>query len=363
MKLFTTEAVTKFHPDKYADQISDAIVTACMREDRNSRCGVETLVKGQTVVVAGEIKTNAHIDLEAIVHRVAWKLGYRVSDIVNLLSEQSPEISKAVDGNDDLIGAGDQGVVFGYANSECESMLPMAVDIANRIVTLIEHDVDTDPDTILKGDSKTQVTIDLDTGLITDIVVSACHKESATIEEVRKYIRHLLHGVAYPDRWHINPAGVWTVGGPDADCGLTGRKIVCDQYGGAYSVGGGAFSGKDVSKVDRTGTYMARQIAVELCKKFKLRQCFVQMAFVIGRPVPISVSAKGSDGRNYAGYVRKTYDLTVKGMIEYLDLYQKDFEKLAEGCHFFDKRKAIPMEVSDGKYSEKTKRNISDPGL
>lgn len=278
--------------------------------------------------------------MEAIVHRVTWKLGYCVSDIINLLSEQSSEISRAVDGTEDSIGAGDQGSVFGYANSECESILPLHVDIANRIVTLIEHDVDTNSDTILNGDAKTQVTIDLDTGLITDIVVSACHKESATIEEVRKYIRHLLHGVAYPNRWHINPAGVWTIGGPEADCGLTCRKIVCDQYGGAYSVGGGALSGKDVSKVDRTGTYMARQIAVELCKKFKLRQYFVQMAFVIGRPDSISVSAKGSDGRNYAGYVRKTYDLTVKGMIDYLDLYNKDFEKLAEGCHFFDKEKA-----------------------
>mgnify|MGYP001053081426 CR=1 FL=1 len=341
MKLFTTEAVTKFHPDKYADQISDAIVTACMRQDKNSRCGVEALVKGETVVLAGEIKTNAHIDPEAIVKQVAWKLGYRVSDIINLLSEQSPEISQAVDGTEETIGAGDQGIVFGYANSECESMLPLSVDIANRIVTRIEHDVDTNPDTILMGDAKTQVTIDLDTGLITDIVVSACHKKDVPLDEVRKYIRKLLHGVAYPDKWHINPAGEWTIGGPQADCGLTGRKIVCDQYGGAYSVGGGALSGKDVSKVDRTGTYMARQIAVDLCRKFKLRHCSVQMAFVIGRPDPISVSAKGSDGRNYAGYVRKTYDLTVQGMIEHLDLYNQDFEKLAEGCHFFDKSKAL----------------------
>lgn len=341
MKLFTTEAVTKYHPDKYADQISDAIVTACMREDKNSRCGVEALVKGETVVLAGEIKSKANIDIEAIVHRVADKLGYPVSDIINLISEQSPEISNAVDGTEDTIGAGDQGIVFGYANSECASMLPLSVDIANRIVALIEQDVDTNPDTVLKGDAKTQVTIDLDTGLITDIVVSACHNESASLEEVRRYIRRLLHGVAYSDRWHINPAGVWTIGGPKADCGLTGRKIVCDQYGGAYSVGGGALSGKDVSKVDRTGTYMARQIAVDLCKKFKLRQCSVQLAFVIGRADPISVSVKGSDGRNYAGYVRKTYDLTVKGMIEYLDLYNKDFEKLAEGCHFFDKSSVV----------------------
>ncbi len=336
MKLFTTEAVTKFHPDKVADQIADAITTAHMRGDRNARCGVEVLVKDHTVVLAGEISSTAQVDTDAIVVRVMNKLGYTVDKIINFISEQSPEISQAVNKDDD-IGAGDQGIVFGYASSECPSKLPMAVDIANRIVTLIEQDVDNNPDTILYGDAKTQVTIDLDSGLITDIVVSACHKENVPLEEVRKYIRSLLYGVAYPNRWHINPAGEWTIGGPTADCGLTGRKIVCDQYGGAWTVGGGALSGKDVSKVDRTGTYMARRIACDLVDKFRLRFCTVQLAFVIGRTDPISVSAKGSDGRNYASYVMKNYDLTIKGMIEFLDLYNKDFEKLAEGCHFYDK--------------------------
>ena len=337
MKLFTTEAVTKFHPDKYADQISDAIVTACMRKDRNSRCGIETLVKGKTVVLAGEVKTKAKINYEAIVRRVANKLGYEVDKVINLISEQSSEISKAVDGKEDIIGAGDQGIVFGYASNETKSYLPLAVDIANRIVTIIEKDVDTNPDTVLVGDAKTQVTVDKVNGAVETIVVSACHKPDADISAVRQYIRKLLHGVAYPNRWIINPAGAWTKGGPEADCGLTGRKIVCDQTGGAYCVGGGALSGKDVSKVDRTGTYMARKSACDLVEKFHLRICSVQLGFVIGNPYPISISVKGSDGRNYADYVRKTYDLSVKGMIEALDLYNKDFEKIAEGCHFFDK--------------------------
>lgn len=174
MKLFTTEAVTKFHPDKYADQISDAIVTACMRQDRNSRCGIETLVKGKTVVLAGEVKTTAKNDYEAIVRRVASKLGYEVDNIINLLSEQSSEINKAVDGAEDKIGAGDQGIVFGYASNETKSYLPLAVDIANRIVATIEKDVDTNPDTILTGDAKTQITIDLENGCVMDVVVSAC---------------------------------------------------------------------------------------------------------------------------------------------------------------------------------------------
>ena len=201
----------------------------------------------------------------------------------------------------------------------------------------IEKDVDTNPDSILVGDAKTQVTIDLENGCVMDVVVSACHKPDIDIAEVRKYIRKLLHGIAYPNKWIINPAGEWTKGGPEADCGLTGRKIVCDQTGGAYSVGGGALSGKDVSKVDRTGTYMARKIACDLVDKFRLRFCSVQLGFVIGQPEPISVSAKGSDGRNYGVYVQREYDLSVKGMIEVLDLYNKDFEKYAEGCHFFDK--------------------------
>ncbi len=336
MKLFTTEAVTKYHPDKYADQISDALVTAYMLGDRNSRCGIETLVKGNTVVLAGEVTSTAKVDVEGFVHHVAKKLGYKVDEIINLITEQSPEISQAVN-KENYIGAGDQGIVFGYATSECPSKLPLAFDIANRIVTLIENDVETHPQTILKGDGKAQVTIDMDNGLITDIVVSVCHKEDYSIEEVRQYVRALLHGVAYPNKWHINPAGAWTVGGPTADCGLTGRKLVCDQYGGYWAIGGGALSGKDVSKVDRTGTYMARRIACELVDKYKLRFCNVQLGFVIGNPYPISVNAKGSDGRNYTNYVRDKYDLSVKGMIDYLDLYNKDFEKLAEGCHFYDK--------------------------
>ena len=339
MKLFSTEAVTKFHPDKYADQISDAIVTACMKEDRNSHCGVETLVKGGTVVLAGEVTTTATIDYEAIVRRVADKLRYRVDKIINLITEQSPEINRAVTRDDtDYIGAGDQGIVFGYASAETPTHLPFAFDIANRIVTAIENDVDNNPDSPLKGDGKTQVTIDLDTGKITMIVVSVCHKEEVPLYEVRNHVRHILHGIAYPDKWNINPAGEWTVGGPDADCGLTGRKLCCDQYGGFYSVGGGALSGKDVSKVDRTGTYMARTLAVLLVEKFKLRYCSVQMGFIIGRDTPISVLAKGSDGRNYSSFLREHFDLSVKGMIDYLDLYNRDFEEISEGCHFFDKK-------------------------
>ncbi len=339
MRLITTEAVTKFHPDKYADQISDAIVTAYMRADKNSRCGIEVMVKDTTVIIAGEISSSAEIDIDPIVYRVAEKLGYQVDEIDCLITEQSPEISRAVDGNPAEIGAGDQGMVFGYASSETESKLPVAFDIANRIVTAIEEDVDNNPESPLRGDGKTQVTIDLDTGVITNVVVSVCHKPDIALTDLRRYVRELLKGVVYPypRKWHINPAGAWTVGGPTADCGLTGRKIVCDQSGGAWAVGGGSLSGKDVSKIDRTATYMARRIACELVDKFRLHSCAVQLAYVIGRPTPVSVYARGSNGFNYGGYVVKNYDLTVKGMIDYLNLYDADFEVIAEGCHFFNK--------------------------
>ena len=342
MILYSTEAVTKYHPDKYADQISDAIVTACMREDRDSRCGVEAMVKGKTVVLGGEVTTKANIDYEAIVRRVAAKLHYEVDSVINLISEQSSEIHAAVDKNNGDIGAGDQGIVFGYASALSPSKLHPAFDIANRIVATIEKDVEENPDTILKGDAKTQVVYDCQTLKIKTIYVSACHKEDVPLYKLRPYLFKLLGWIAQPESWSFNPAGTWTVGGPEADCGLTGRKIVCDQTGGTFGIGGGAFSGKDVSKVDRTGTYMAMHIARDLIDKFHLANARVQLGFMIGKTKPVSILAMGNDLIDYSQYVLDHYDLSVKGMIEALDLYNCDFEKIAEGCHFFDKETFEP---------------------
>ena len=337
MRLISTEAVSKYHPDKYADQISDAIVTECLRQDKNSHCGIETLVKDNTVVIAGELTTNAKLDIDDIVHRVARKLKYPVTDIIYLVSEQSKQINDAVT-KEDAIGAGDQGIMFGYATNETESRLPAPFELANKIIAKIENDVENNPYTVLKGDAKTQVTADFDTSEIYSVTVSVCHKEGVKPQELNKYVSYLLSELVDENILKVNPAGSWTDGGPKADCGLTGRKIVCDQYGGFCPVGGGALSGKDFSKVDRTATYMARQIATDIVDKFDVPCCMVQLGFVIGEEKPVSVTVVTGTDEDYADYVRENYDLSVKGMINFLHLNELDLEKVSEGCHFFDKK-------------------------
>ena len=334
MRLFSTEQISKYHPDKYADQISDAILTECLRQDPSSHCGIETMVKDNTVVLGGEITTSAIIDYDMIVNRVAKKLNYTVDKIINLIGKQSPEINGAVVA-DENIGAGDQGIMFGYATSETDSYLPFGFDLANKIIKIIEKDVE--ENNVLIGDAKCQVTVDLDTpGTVEEILVSVCHRDTYNLEEIRAYIRKLLDGVATPKKWTINPAGTWNIGGATSDCGLTGRKIVCDQYGGYCAVGGGAFSGKDPSKVDRSASYMARKIAVDLVKQYNLKWCEVQLAYAIGVAEPVSVNIKSDkDNYNFAGIVKNAYDLTPRGIIKELNLLDVDYENLAEGCHFY----------------------------
>jgi S-adenosylmethionine synthetase len=334
MRLFSTEQISKYHPDKYADQISDAILTECLRQDSNSHCGIETMVKDNTVVLGGEITSNAVVDFDAIVYRVANKLNYNVDKIINLIGKQSTEINGAVVA-DENIGAGDQGIMFGYATSETESYLPFGFDLANKIIKVIENDVA--ENNVLIGDAKCQVTVDLDNpGTVEEVLVSVCHRDAYSLDEIRTYVKNLLDGIVTTKKWTINPAGTWNVGGATSDCGLTGRKIVCDQYGGYCAVGGGAFSGKDPSKVDRSATYMARKIAVDLVEKYQLKWCEVQLAYAIGVAEPVSVNIKNDLGEDYASYVRATYDLTPKGIIKALDLLNVDYEKLAEGCHFYN---------------------------
>lgn len=335
MKLFSTEAVSKFHPDKYADQISDAIVTECLRQDADSRCGVEVLVKDTTVVLSGEITSSATIDYANIVHRVASKLHYKVGAVINMIGSQSNEIHRAVS-KESSIGAGDQGMMFGYATSETESKLPKGYELANKIIARIEAYVDGQFNGKLKGDAKTQVVTDLDTGEIVSVTISVCHRPS-DLKTVELIVKDLIKDLVPVELVTVNPAGEWTIGGPTADCGLTGRKIVCDQYGGYCAVGGGALSGKDPSKVDRTAAYMARKIACDLVDVFKLKECIVQLGFIIGSEMPISIYVEADHEADFAAYIKKHYDLSVAGMIQHLGLLDQDFERIAEGCHFFDK--------------------------
>ena len=342
MRLFSTEQVTKYHPDKYADQISDAVLTACLQEDPESRVACECLVKGGTVVLAGEITTTAKVNYAEIATRVARKLGYTANNIITYIEQQSPEIAGGVKSGDDLC-AGDQGIMFGYATKETESGLPYALDLANMLCRVLEFDAE-QPNSALKGDAKVQVTVDLekprDDRSLVEILISVCHKEQYTLEEIRNYVENIVEysGIDIGEaRLNINPAGRWTIGGPAADCGLTGRKIVCDQYGGFCPVGGGAFSGKDPSKVDRSAAYMANYIARELVKNNDIEYAEVQLAYAIGEAQPMSVHVETNRrdiDRTLAEIVAEQYDLSPAGIIKFLDLLNVDYEKLAEGCHY-----------------------------
>lgn len=335
--LFSTEQVSKWHPDKACDQVSDAILTAYMREDKNSHCGIETMWKGENVFLAGEVTSKAKVDRGSIVHRVADKLGYKVTRIVDAISEQSPEIREAVDGNE-RIGAGDQGMMFGFACKETESMLPLGFEIANKIIAALEKNTD---GSFLVGDAKTQVTVDdaapRDLNSVKKILISACTVDDIDLPTIRLWIENIVReSIELPKNveFIINPSGLWTIGGPTADAGLTGRKIVCDQYGGYCPVGGGAFSGKDPTKVDRSASYMARELACQLVELYEFDYCEVQLAYAIGIAEPVSVNVLNDRGMDLSKDVAHAYDLTPKGIIRYLDLYNRDYEKIAEGCHY-----------------------------
>ena len=342
MRLFSTEQVSKYHPDKYADQISDAILDACLQGDPNSHVAIETLVKDDVIVLAGEITTAASVDYEEIARNVAMKLGYHVDRVELLIRTQSPEIAAGV-GSGKAQGAGDQGIMYGYACNQTRSLLPFGFDLANRIIERIEDDIQNNPETIFKGDAKCQVTVDLDAPAdmrsVKKILVSACHFNEVSQKRLTSVINDMLDDLYVPVDVEriINPAGAWTIGGPFADAGLTGRKIVCDQYGGFCPVGGGAFSGKDPSKVDRSGAYMARRIACQLLYKHGLEWCEVQIGYAIGKAEPMSVSVKCNRHKDedfYTDEVLKTYDLTPAGIIKELKLLEKNYEKIAEGCHY-----------------------------
>lgn len=300
------------------------------------------MVKDNTIVLGGEIKTNANVKYEAVARRVASKLGYQVDRVIDIIGKQSQEIDSAVD-DDGVTGAGDQGMMVGYAINESESLLPFAFDFANRIIKAIEKDFETNPETILKGDAKTQVTVDLDLpqniDAIKKILVSVCHKESVCLGSVQDYIADILKTLGVHKEkieLYINPAGTWNIGGPTADCGLTGRKIVCDQYGGFVPVGGGAFSGKDPTKVDRSGAYAARLLACEIVLKHGVEHATVQLAYAIGVARPLSIYVKTSNPEKDAEIAALIdYDeFTPDAIIRRLQLRTVKYERLAEGCHY-----------------------------
>ena len=352
MRILTCEQVSDGHPDKICDQISDAVVTDCLQHDPDSRVAVECLLKDNHLIIAGELTSKHEPDYKALVDQVfdrigRERLGYPPDmDIQVLVKKQSPDIAMGVDTG----GAGDQGVMFGYASLETPEMLPIPFAVATRFLQKLRKL----PYTIFKADAKSQVSFDYDTGEITAFLCSVQHSPDVEIEEFRPILEELM--VETADEYMlggdflklVNPTGRFVIGGSFADCGVTGRKICCDSYGSLAHVGGCAFSGKDPTKVDRSGAYMARRIAKDILRAGLARRCEVQLAYAIGVDEPVSINVNTfHSGKVPASYIvkriRKRYDLTPEGMIHFLRLRDVDYNCTATLGHFW--RQWLPWEV------------------
>ncbi|MBQ4855344.1 methionine adenosyltransferase [Rhodanobacter sp. B2A1Ga4] len=359
--LFTSESVSEGHPDKVADQISDAVLDAIIAQDPRARVACETMVKTGVAIVAGEITTGAWIDLEAITRKVILDIGYDSSDVgfdgatcgvINLIGKQSPDINQGVDRkNPEDQGAGDQGLMFGYATNETKDFMPAAIYYSHR---LVEQQAKVrkrknSPLPWLRPDAKSQVTLRYENGVATAIdavVLSTQHdpsvKQKDLIEAVREHIlkpvlpAKLLHKAT---KIHINPTGKFVIGGPVGDCGLTGRKIIVDTYGGWARHGGGAFSGKDPSKVDRSAAYAARYVAKNIVAAGIADRCEVQVSYAIGvaHPTSISVTTFGTgkiSDEKIEKLIRKHFDLRPYGILQMLDLIHPMYQQTASYGHF-----------------------------
>jgi S-adenosylmethionine synthetase len=359
--LFTSEAVSMGHPDKLADQISDGVLDSLLAQDPLSRVACETMVTTGLAIVAGEITTKAHVDYEQVVRRVIRDVGYThedmgfsadACDVKVLLHEQSPDIAMGV--NDDAatgkdVGAGDQGLMFGYACNDTPELMPLPIALAHRVLNRLTEARQNGEVSWLRPDSKSQVTVEFDGAIplrVDTVVVSTQHAPSVSQNEIRRFvIDQIVDPILPPDlangdiKYHINPTGRFVVGGPHGDCGLTGRKIIVDTYGGWGRHGGGAFSGKDPTKVDRSAAYMARYVAKNIVASGLADRCEVQLAYAIGvsKPVSVHVDTDGTgrieDGR-ICELVREIFPLTPSGIIKHLDLRRPIYQKTAAGGHF-----------------------------
>jgi S-adenosylmethionine synthetase len=359
--LFTSESVTTGHPDKVADRISDAVLDACLSQDPKSRVACETLVKDDMAIVAGEITTNAKFDIPAVVRDTIKDIGYDdpelgfCSDncaVLVSIGRQSPDISQGVTEGKGLHkeqGAGDQGLMFGYACRETPELMPMPIQLAHAITTRLEQMRKTKKLPWLRPDGKSQVTVEYSNGKparIHTVVVAASHSPDIAHKKLVKEIIEKVVKPVLPKKlvdkktiYHINATGRFVIGGPKGDCGLTGRKIIVDTYGGRGRHGGGCFSGKDPTKVDRTASYMARYIAKNIVASGLADACEIQLSYVIGYADPLSVlvDTKGTGKISEAklsDLVRKLFPLTPKGMIDHLNLARPIYSKTSYGGHF-----------------------------
>jgi S-adenosylmethionine synthetase len=366
--LFTSESVTEGHPDKIADQVSDAILDACLEQDPYSRVAAETLTATGLVVIAGEITTKAYVDFQSLVRGVVASIGYdnalygfdsNTCAVISTINKQSGDIAQGVDTG----GAGDQGMMFGYASNETPELMPAPISLAHKLTRQLTAVRKSGKLAYLRPDGKSQVTVEYDENhkpaRIDAVVISSQHSESVSNEELHADILKYVIQAVLPAEWldehtkyHINPTGRFVIGGPMGDTGLTGRKIIVDTYGGAGRHGGGAFSGKDPTKVDRSAAYMARYIAKNIVAAGLAERAEVQLAYAIGVAEPVSVRidtfGTGKVGEaKLTELVRKNFALTPKGIIECLNLRRPIYRQTAAYGHFGRTEPSFTWEATD----------------
>ena len=366
--LFTSESVTEGHPDKIADQVSDAILDACLEQDPYSRVAAETLTATGLVVIAGEITTKAYVDFQSLVRGVVASIGYdnalygfdsNTCAVISTINKQSGDIAQGVDTG----GAGDQGMMFGYASNETPELMPAPISLAHKLTRQLTHVRKSGKLPYLRPDGKSQVTVEYDENgkpaRIDAVVISTQHSESVGNEELHadilKYVIQAVLPAAWLDehtKYHINPTGRFVIGGPMGDTGLTGRKIIVDSYGGMGRHGGGAFSGKDPTKVDRSAAYVARYIAKNIVAAGLADRVEVQLAYAIGVAEPVSVLVEtfgtGKIGEaKLTELIRKNFSLTPKGIIESLNLRRPIYQKTACYGHFGRNEPEFTWEATD----------------
>ena len=359
--VFTSESVSEGHPDKMCDQVSDAVLDAHISQDPNSRVACETLVKNDLIVIAGEITSKGKVDYDSVARRVALDIGYddaakgfdgNTCEVLVRLVSQSPNISQGVTEGEGLFkeqGAGDQGMMFGYACDETEELMPLPIHLAHELVEYLAKIRKSGEAPFLRPDSKSQVSVEYRDGRphrVTNVVVSTQHTPEVPYDKLRETIIDNVVRAVVPEQYLdndteflVNPTGSFEIGGPQADAGLTGRKIIVDTYGGMGRHGGGAFSGKDPSKVDRSAAYVARYVAKNIVAAKLARRCEIQLAYVIGvaEPVSIAVDTFGTGvvpDPEIVKLVRQHFELTPKGIIDALSLRAPIYQKSAAYGHF-----------------------------
>ena len=370
--LFTSESVSEGHPDKMADQISDAVLDSILKDDPESRVAVETMVKTGMAIIAGEVRTNTYVDLEDVVRKVITDIGYDNSDVgfdgnncavLNAIGKQSGDIAMGVDASETKdVGAGDQGLMFGYATDESDALMPAPIHFSHLLVKKQADVRKNNTLPWLRPDAKSQLTFKYENGKpvsIDAVVLSTQHSPNVSLSDLKDGVIEEIIKPVLPEQWihkdtkfHINPTGQFIIGGPVGDCGLTGRKIIVDTYGGMARHGGGAFSGKDPTKVDRSAAYAGRYVAKNIVASGLAEKCEIQISYAIGVSEPTSISIDTySTGKLedsvIANIVKEEFDLRPRGLIEMLDLKRPIYQKTAAYGHFGRDDIDLPWEKTD----------------